>query len=92
MTSDELKSVFNEAIIILQDNKNIVTPEVLTEIESLVQAIKQLNTPLSTDAVIVIEAIIDREKKLINSTDKIVSFLTGIQSRPLIMKLIAAII
>ena len=92
MTSDELKSVFNEAIVLLNDNKTIVTPEVLTEIEALVQAIKQINTPLSTDAVIVIEAIIDREKKLINSTDKIVSFLTGIQSRPLIMKLIAAIL
>jgi hypothetical protein len=92
MTTDELKAVFNEAIIILEDNKKIVTPETLAEIETLVQAIKQLNTPSVDAAVIVIEAIIDREKKLINSTDKIVSFLTGIQSRPLIMKLISVLI
>lgn len=94
MTSDELKSIMNEAIAILEDNKKIVTPEIIVEIEALLQAIKQLDNPSVDKAIVVVEIILSHEKRLINSnlTEKIVKFLTNLQQRPLIMKLIAALL
>lgn len=94
MTTDELKSIMNEAISILEDNKKIVTPEVIVELEKLIQVIKQLDNPTADKAIVVVEIILSHEKRLVNSnlTEKIVSFLTNLQQRPLIMKLIAALL
>lgn len=99
MTVDELKQTMNNVIGILQDNKKIVTPDLLDGIDKVVQSLTgpAPQVDFSTDfqnSVKNIGAVVDMEKRLIsgNMTADLIEILTKIQNRPIIMRLIAHVV
>jgi hypothetical protein len=95
MTVDELKTILNNAINILQDNKAIATPAFLDKVQKVVEDLSgpsgqsenfsdQFNSILA-DA----SSVIDIQRNLVPITDNIIGILQGLQTHPIIMALIA---
>lgn len=99
MTVDELKNIFNTAVVVLQDNKAIATPEVIAGIEKIVADLGGPAPAVSFDSVFQeilkgVHEVCEIEKRFVQTTmtDNLVRILTNIQNHPIIMHLIARII
>jgi len=99
MTADELKNTMNNAIAVLQDNKAIATPELLSAVEQLVNSLGgpapqvDFNENFQS-AVQKVGKVVDIEKRLTQTTmtDNLVEILTKIQNHPIIMRMLSHVL
>jgi hypothetical protein len=95
MTVDDLKTLLNNGIGILQDNKAIATDDFLTKVQKVVVDLggpsgqsayftDQFNTILGD-----VSNVVDIERKLVPITDNLIGVMQALQNHPIIMHLIA---
>ncbi len=107
MKVEELKELMNNIIDMLRMNKEAMTPEVMVMISKVIRMIREnptylqiAATALSSDVESVTQMLnagdkaMEMEQKLVmtDMTDKLISVLTNIQDRTLVMAIIAGLI
>ena len=107
MKVEELKELMNNIIDMLRMNKEAMTPEVMVMISKVIRMIREnptylqiAATALQSDVESVTQMLnagdkaMEMEQKLVmtDMTDKLISVLTNIQDRTLVMAIIAGLI
>lgn len=96
MTTEQLANILNAAILVLQDNKQIVTPDTLTGISNIIEQLKPVekSSEQITTTLQKVSMIVDIEKRLIETTltDDLITLLSSIQNHPIIMHMLAHVL
>lgn len=103
MTADELSELLGQAADALRANKAHVTPELLTRITSIFEDVRGMSATLAVVLEVTPEQVgrlfeagdklLALERRLVTTdlTDRLVDALTGLRGRPIVLRLLAAL-
>jgi len=101
MTSEELQNTLNNAIQILQDNKQVVTPEILDTADRIIATLggpepsSHLSLGINLDEILnMASKVIAIERRLTQTglTDNLIDIMTRLQNHPIILAMIARLL